>query len=61
MKRNWIHLQDGSKDDFDLVVTSNAFVPEGTIVTIKAKVVLNKDFGAGYRYDLILEDGIVVE
>ncbi|MCW5520634.1 SH3-like domain-containing protein [Aureitalea sp. L0-47] len=61
MQRNWIHLQDGSKDDFDLVVTSNTFVPEGKVVTIKAKVVLNKDFGAGYRYDLILEEGVVIE
>jgi len=61
MKRNWIHLQDGSKNDFDLVVTSNTFVPEGKTVTMRAKVVLNKDFGAGYRYDLILEDGVVIE
>jgi hypothetical protein len=61
MKRNWIHLQDGSKDDFDLVITSNTFVPEGKIVNIKAQVSLNRDFGAGYRYDLILENGVVVE
>ncbi|MBT8262486.1 MAG: hypothetical protein KJO05_06660 [Bacteroidia bacterium] len=61
MSRNWIHLQDGSKNDFDLVITSNTFVPEGKTITIKAKVVLNKDFGAGYRYDLILEDGIILE
>ncbi|MCP4978647.1 MAG: hypothetical protein GY931_21070, partial [Maribacter sp.] len=26
MDRNWIHLQDGSKNDFDLVITSNTFV-----------------------------------
>ena len=61
MNRNWIHLQDGSKNDFDLVVTSNTFVPEGKTVTMTAEVSLNRDFGAGYRYDLILENGIVVE
>ncbi len=61
MNRNWIHLQDGSKNDFDLVVTSNTFIPEGKIVTIKAQVSLNRDFGSGYRYDLILENGIIVE
>ena len=61
MERNWIHLQDGSQDDFDLVVTSNTFVNEGSIITIRAKVSLNKDFGAGYTYDLILEDGVLVE
>ena len=61
MDRNWIHLQDGSKNDFDLVVTSNTFVAEGTIVTMKALVSLDRDFGAGYKYALILENGIVVE
>jgi len=60
MKRNWIHLRDGSKDDYDLVVTSNTFVAEGQIVTMKALVSLNRDFGAGYTYDLILENGEVV-
>jgi hypothetical protein len=61
MDRNWIHLKDGSKDDFDLVVTSEIFIQEGTIITVKALVSLNKDFGAGYKYDLILENGIIVK
>ncbi len=61
MDRNWIHLQDGSKNDFDLVITSNTFVPEGSKVTMRGVVNLDRDFGAGYRYDLILEDGKVVE
>lgn len=61
MNRNWIHLQDGSKNDYDLVVTSSTFVPEGKTVTMKAEVSLDRDFGAGYRYDLILENGIIIE
>jgi len=61
MNRNWIHLKDGSKDDFDLVITSDAFVPEGSSLTIKALVTLNKDFGAGYKYDLILENGEIIK
>ncbi|MCF6214374.1 MAG: hypothetical protein L3J45_10165 [Flavobacteriaceae bacterium] len=60
MNRNWIHLKDGSKDDYDLVVTSNEFVKEGTVITIKAVVTLNKDFGAGYKYDIILEEGTII-
>jgi hypothetical protein len=60
MDRNWIHIKDGSKDDYDLVITSDVFVPEGSVVTMKAQVSLNKDFGAGYKYDLILENGILV-
>jgi hypothetical protein len=61
MNRNWIHLKDGSKDDFDLVVTSDTFIPEGSIVTLTATVSLNKDYGAGYKYDLILENGILLQ
>ncbi|MEH6537248.1 MAG: hypothetical protein V7719_12695 [Psychroserpens sp.] len=61
MNRNWIHLKDGSKDDFDLVITSDAFVPEGSSITIKALVTLDKDFGAGYHYDLILENGVLIK
>ncbi len=61
MNRNWIHLKDGTKDDFDLVITSDTFVQEGSIITIKALVSLNKDFGAGYKYDLILENGVIVK
>ncbi len=60
MGRNWIHIKDGSKDDYDLVITSNTFVKEGSMITIKATVTLNKDFGAGYKYDLILENGIII-
>ena len=60
MGKNWIHLRDGSQDDYDLVVTSAEMVNEGDVITIKAVVTLNKDFGAGYKYDLILEDGTIV-
>ncbi|MGB5817968.1 MAG: GW dipeptide domain-containing protein [Saonia sp.] len=61
MNRNWMHIRDGSKDDYDLVVTSNAKVPEGSDITIRAIVALNRDFGAGYTYDLILENGTLVQ
>ena len=61
MNRNWIHLQDGSQDDFDMVVTSNDFVHEGQVVTMRAVVGLERDFGAGYKYNLILEDGVIVQ
>ena len=57
---NWIHIKDGSKDDYDLVITSNTFVQEGSLITMKATVTLDKDFGAGYKYDLILENGTIV-
>lgn len=61
MSLNWIHLKDGSKNDFDMIVTTDELVEVGEIVTMEAKVVLNKDFGAGYKYDLILQEGKVIK
>ena len=61
MGRNWIHLQDGSKNDYDLVLTADEAVPVGHIVTYKATVAVNKDFGAGYSYALILENGELIK
>jgi len=60
MGRNWIHLKDGSRDDFDMVITSDVQIPEGHVVTMQGTVSLDKDFGAGYRYEIILEKGQVV-
>lgn len=61
MGRNWIHLKDGSKDEYDLVVTSDIAVPEGQIVTMTGIVTLNKDFGAGYNYEIIIEEGKLIQ
>ncbi|MBT3236279.1 MAG: DNA-binding protein [Bdellovibrionales bacterium] len=61
MKKNWIHIQDGSgtKKSFDLTVTTNSTAKVGDQVLITAKVTTNKDFGSGYFYPLILEDAKV--
>jgi len=58
MKRNWIHIQDGTgtDDEFDLVMTSNQEVQVGDIITAEGKVVVDKDFGAGYFFPVMIED-----
>lgn len=61
MDRNWIHLKDGTKDDYDLVLTSQEAIPEGAIVSMRGTVTLDKDFGAGYRYDIIIENASLVK
>jgi len=61
MGRNWVHLKDGSRDDFDLVCTTDVPVPEGHVITINGVVRLNKDFGAGYVYDVIVEDAVLLK
>jgi len=61
MGRNWIHVKDKSKGDPELVITTDAPVAEGQPVTIIGTVVLNKDFGSGYKYDILLEGGRLVK
>ena len=60
MGRNWIHLQDGTgdpmKNTHDLVVTTSEEVNNGDIVTIEGVLAANKDFGAGYKYEAIVEN-----
>ena len=61
MGRNWIHLNDGSADEFDLVVTSGATVEVGQVLTFEGIVGLERDFGSGYYYDIIIEAAELVE
>jgi hypothetical protein len=58
MDRNWIHIQDGSEFEgsYDLTVTSSEVVSVGEIVELKGIISLNRDFGAGYSYDVIMEN-----
>jgi hypothetical protein len=57
MNLNWVHIQDGTSNagNFDLTITTTEEVKVGDIVTFEGTVSLNKDFGAGYSYELILE------
>ena len=58
MSKNWAHIQDGTSGngDFDLTVTTLDMVNVGDVVTFEGKIVLNKDFGYGYAYKVLLED-----
>ena len=58
MGRNWVHLQDGTSagDKFDLTVTTNESVNVGDVVTFEGVIALDKDFTAGYVYDVIMEN-----
>ena len=61
--KNWLHLRDGSgsvgKNDNDLMVTTSTKVKVGDTVLVEGTVSLNKDFGAGYKYAVIIEDAKV--
>ncbi len=59
MAKNWIHLQDGTGDNKkgtnNLVVTSQGVPVIGEVVTAKGVLYKNKDFGGGYKYEVIVE------
>lgn len=63
MGKNWIHLQDGTEYQgiYDLVATSNMDVKVGEIVVLEGKIALDKDFGFGYFYKVIMEDSKVIQ
>jgi hypothetical protein len=58
MDRNWVHLQDGTGDSgsFDLTITTNDEVNVGDVATFEGKITLKKDFGAGYSYEVLMEE-----
>ena len=61
MGRNFVHVQDGTGDQNsnNLIVTSKQTAVVGDSVAITGKVVLNRDFGSGYMYPLLLEDSSI--
>lgn len=64
MNKNWFHLQDGTEGNglYDLTITSLAEnVKEGDILTFEGTISLDKDFGHGYKYDIILEDATLIK
>jgi hypothetical protein len=58
MGRNFLHIQDGSGEQGsnDLTITSKQTASVGDQVMVTGRVFLNRDFGSGYLYPLLLED-----
>lgn len=63
MGKNWVHIQDGTKegDHFDLTITTLDKVAVDDVVTFEGTITLNKDFGYGYAYEVIMEDAKLVK
>lgn len=58
MKKNFLHIQDGTGKEGtnDVTITSDQTAQVGDQVAIVGKVAINRDFGAGYVYPLIIEE-----
>lgn len=65
LDRNWLHIQDGSGSadahNNDLTITSEATFKVGDVVTLTGVLGTNKDFGAGYAYDAIIERAVAAK
>ncbi len=63
MGRNWLHIQDGSgnalENSHDLVVTTTEIPENMNDITIEGIVATDRDFGAGYRYSVIIEKAVI--
>jgi hypothetical protein len=57
MNKNWVHIQDATEfsGKFDLTVTTLDSVSIGSQATFKGIIALDRDFGSGYTYDVIME------
>jgi len=58
MSKNWIHMIDSSTDN-DLTVITMDDAETGQTVVIEGTVVLDKDFGYGYFYELLIDNSRV--
>lgn len=63
MGRNWLHVRDGSgaEGTNDLTVTTQGFAQVGDLVLVEGTVATDRDFGAGYKYDVIVEQATVTK
>lgn len=62
MNKNWFHIQDGTsaEGNFDLTITTmEEEIKLDEVVTVEGTVILNKDFGYGYKYDVLLQEAVI--
>ncbi len=61
MKKNWIHLQDGTgaQGTNDLTITTQDVTKKGDTIVCTGKLIVDKDFGRGYAYALIMEEASI--
>lgn len=61
MGKNWLHIQDGTSlgNSIDITVTSSQSVNVGETIIVEGTLTLDKDFGSGYFYDVIIENATI--
>jgi len=63
MNKDWLHVRDGSgeegKNDLTVTTTTTPLPNVGDTVLVTGTVTLDKDFGMGYQYPVLIEDAEV--
>lgn len=61
MNRNFLHLRDGTgkEGSNDLTITSQDTAAVGDEVVVTGTISVDKDFGAGYTYPILLEQATI--
>jgi hypothetical protein len=61
MNKNWLHVQDGTgaAGANDLTVTTADTAKVGDTVLVTGTLGLMRDFGYGYKYEVLLENSKV--
>ena len=62
MGTNWVHITAIEKEanNYDLTITTHESLQVGSVVTFEGKITLDKDFGSGYYYSILMEDGVII-
>jgi hypothetical protein len=62
LEKNWIHIKDIDSPSAmtDLTVTCNQPVKVGDVIQVEGKISLNKDYGSGYFFSIIMEDASLI-
>ncbi len=60
--KNWLHIQDGTgaAGSNDLTVTTSSNAKVGDTVLATGTVSIDKDFGSGYKFSVMMDDARVV-
>ena len=58
MGKNWAHVQDGTgaAGANDLTVTTPSTAKVGDKVLVEGIVAVDKDFGYGYKYEVLIDN-----
>lgn len=63
MNINWIHIKDGTSFNgkSDVTASSTTDVKLGDTISIEGKVTLDKNFGSGYIYGILIENATITK